>query len=347
MRTIEISRELFGEPVTLLALPLDGGIHVSLFGGSRPHIGAVSIADMDGYVTTTQFPFHKESVISHKWAGALARLGRLPVVVEVGIHYDGLDEAGIQKVLALADALLKEVSAALVKPAQRCTYSEEHMKHTALIFDLDGVLVDTAKYHYLAWKQLADELGIPFSEKENERFKGVSRARCMEILLELGGRTMTEEEKTACTDKKNSIYVNYIRNMDEREILPGVKAFLEDARENGYRIGLGSASKNTSLILERLKLAPYFDAVIDGTQVTQAKPDPQVFLRDAEALGVHPSDCIVFEDAGAGIQAAHAGGMTAVGIGSRAALPEADLILAEFTDISVTEVEQWLSTIPK
>lgn len=346
MRTIEISRELFGEPVTVLVLPLDGGVHVSIFGGSRPHIGAVSIADMDGAVTTTQFPFHKESVISHKWAGALSRLGRLPVVVEAGIHYDGLDEAGIQKVLALADTLLEEASAALADPAQKYTYWEERMKHTALIFDLDGVLVDTAKYHYLAWKRLADELGIP-SEKENERFKGVSRARCMEILLELGGRTMSEEEKAACTDKKNRIYVNYIRNIDESEILPGVKAFLEDARENGYRIGLGSASKNTALILERLKLVPYFDAVIDGTQVTQAKPAPQVFLRGAEALGVRPSDCIVFEDAEAGIQAAHAGGMTAVGVGSRAALPEADLILAEFTGISVTEVEQWLSTIQK
>lgn len=221
------------------------------------------------------------------------------------------------------------------------------MKHTTLIFDLDGVLVDTAKYHYLAWKQLADELDIPFSEKENERFKGVSRARCMEILLELGGRAMSEEEKNSCTDKKNGIYVNYIRNMDEREILPGVRAFLEDARENGYRIALGSASKNTALILERLKLAPYFDAVIDGNQVTLAKPDPQVFLRGAEALKAPPADCIVFEDAAAGIQAAHAGGMTAVGIGSRTALPEADLILDGFTDITIMEVEQWLSIIQK
>ena len=119
MKTIEITRELFGEPVAVLALPLDGGVHVSVFGGSRPHIGAVSIADMDGCVTTTQFPFHKEQVISRKWAGALARLGRLPVVVEAGIHYGGLDGAGIQKVLALADTLLGEVSAALAKPARR------------------------------------------------------------------------------------------------------------------------------------------------------------------------------------------------------------------------------------
>lgn len=209
------------------------------------------------------------------------------------------------------------------------------MSYTTLIFDLDGVLVDTAKYHYLAWKKLADELGIPFSEKENELFKGVSRVRCMEILLELGGRTMSEEEKAANCTKKNNTYVEYIRNMDESEILPGVKAFLDDARANGYQIGLGSASKNTALILERLRLTEYFDAVIDGTKVTRAKPDPEVFLRGAAELGAAPSACIVFEDAVAGIQAAHAGGMTAVGIGSKEALPEADLNLPGFADITV------------
>nr|WP_289707199.1 beta-phosphoglucomutase [Enterocloster clostridioformis] len=221
------------------------------------------------------------------------------------------------------------------------------MSHEALIFDLDGVLVDTAKYHYLAWKQLADELGIPFSERDNERFKGVSRARCMEILLEIGGRTMSPEEQAAYADQKNGIYIDYIKKMDKSEILPGVTEFLTDARKKSYQIALGSASKNTALILERLELTPYFDAVVDGTKVTQAKPDPQVFLQGAAELGLSPANCIVFEDAVAGIQAARAGGMTAVGIGSRDTLYEADLILPGFADITITEVEQWLSATQK
>lgn len=213
------------------------------------------------------------------------------------------------------------------------------MRHIALIFDLDGVLVDTAKYHYLAWKQLADELGIPFTEKENERFKGVSRNRCMEILLELGGRTMTAKEQIACCDKKNGIYLTYIQKMQEDEVLPGVKVFLQDARVQGYRTAIGSASKNTPLILERLHLAEFFDVVVDGTQVSKAKPDPEVFVRGAERLGVAPSACIVFEDALAGIQAAHAGGMAAVGIGARESLPEADIILPGFTGIDIGKIE--------
>lgn len=217
------------------------------------------------------------------------------------------------------------------------------MKYKALIFDLDGVLVDTAKYHYLAWKALADELGIPFSETENERFKGVSRNRCMEILLELGGRTMSEEEQAACCDRKNRMYVSYIEKMDACEILPGAKEFLQAGRAQGYRIALGSASKNTALILERLGLTDCFDAVVDGTKVTRAKPDPAVFLHGAAALGVSPRDCIVFEDAVAGIQAAHAGGMAAVGIGSREALPEADLNLPGFQGVSIREIEEKLS----
>lgn len=216
------------------------------------------------------------------------------------------------------------------------------MKHKALLFDLDGVLVDTAKYHYLAWKELADELGIPFSEKDNELFKGVSRVRCMDILLELGGRTMPEEEKSACCEKKNNIYIRYIENMSEEEILPGVKEFLRDVKKKGYVIALGSASKNSMLILERLHLTGLFDAIVDGTKVSKAKPDPAVFIAGAEALGVRPGECIVFEDAVAGIQAAHAGGMQAVGIGTVEALPEADFHLPGFAGVTIEAVEAGL-----
>lgn len=216
------------------------------------------------------------------------------------------------------------------------------MKHKALLFDLDGVLVDTAKYHYLAWKELADELGIPFSEKDNELFKGVSRVRCMDILLELGGRTMPEVEKSACCEKKNNIYIRYIENMGEKEILPGVKEFLQDVKKKGYVIALGSASKNSMLILERLHLTSLFDAIVDGTKVSKAKPDPDVFVAGAEALGAEPSECIVFEDAVAGIQAAHAGGMQAVGIGTVETLPEADFHLPGFAGVTIEAVEAGL-----
>ena len=205
--------------------------------------------------------------------------------------------------------------------------------HKGLLFDLDGVLVDTAKYHFLAWKQLADELGIPFTAQDNERFKGVSRTRCMEILLELGSRTMPEEEQNFYRDKKNQTYVSYIQNMGDEEVLPGVTDFLRDAKSRGYAIALGSASKNSGLILDRLHLTKYFDAIVDGTKVSRAKPDPEVFLQGAAELGLPPQKCIVFEDAVAGVQAAHAGGMQVVGIGSRQALPEADLNLPGFQNI--------------
>ena len=215
--------------------------------------------------------------------------------------------------------------------------------HKCLLFDLDGVLVDTAKYHFLAWKQLADELGIPFTAQDNERFKGVSRTRCMEILLELGSRTMPEEEQNFYRDKKNQTYVSYIQNMGDEEVLPGVTDFLRDAKSRGYAIALGSASKNSGLILDRLHLTKYFDAIVDGTKVSRAKPDPEVFLQGAAELGLPPQECIVFEDAVAGVQAAHAGGMQVVGIGSRQALPEADLNLPGFQKITIVDIEAGLT----
>lgn len=214
--------------------------------------------------------------------------------------------------------------------------------HKALLFDLDGVLVDTAKYHYNAWKELADELGIPFTERDNERLKGVSRTRSLEIILELGNRTMSEEEKAACCERKNRTYVGYISRMKEDEVLPGVRVFLGDVRSKGYLIALGSASKNTALIMERLHLAEYFDVIVDGTKVSRAKPDPEVFLRGAAELDVLPKDCIVFEDAAAGIRAAHRGGMQAVGIGAPKALPEADFHMTGFVGATIEEIEAGL-----
>lgn len=214
--------------------------------------------------------------------------------------------------------------------------------HKGLLFDLDGVIVDTAKYHYIAWKELADKLGISFTKEDNERLKGVSRMRSFEIILEIGNREMDQKEKEKYCDEKNKIYLEYIRRMHEDEILPGVREFLKSARDKGYKTALGSASKNAKLILSRLNLENYLDVIIDGTKVSKAKPNPEVFDKGAQALGLIPEDCIVFEDAAEGIRAAHAAGMKAVGIGTKEVLPEADYHLQGFARTSVEEIENAL-----
>lgn len=202
-----------------------------------------------------------------------------------------------------------------------------YKKYKAALFDLDGVIVDTAKYHYLAWKRLAKELGFDFTEKDNERLKGVSRMRSLEILLEVGGLNFSEEEKLKLAEKKNNWYVEYITKMDESEILPGAKECLIKLREKGVKISLCSASKNAQLILNNLKIKHLFDAIIDGTKTSKAKPDPEVFLLGAKELGVLPEECVVFEDAEAGIEAAKTAGMYAIGIGDKSILKKADLII--------------------
>lgn len=212
------------------------------------------------------------------------------------------------------------------------------MKKYGFLFDLDGVLVDTAKYHYLAWKRLADELNIPFDEKDNERLKGVSRMASLEIILELGHREMSPTEKETCCTRKNQWYVEYISRLKKEELLPGVEDFLRSAREAGVGIALGSASKNSPLILERLGITPLFDAIVDGTRVHRAKPDPEVFLTGASDLKLPPEHCVVFEDAAAGIEAAHRGGMHAVGIGDPEILAAADIVLPGFAGITVQQV---------
>lgn len=195
------------------------------------------------------------------------------------------------------------------------------------IFDLDGVIVDTAKYHYLAWKWLAEQRGIPFTEHDNERLKGVSRMRSLDIILEIGGLTLPDDEKEEMAARKNELYLEYIRRMDASEILPGAKEYILALRDKGVRIALGSASKNAAFILERVGISRLFDAVIDGTKVSKAKPDPEVFLVASGSLGLKPEECAVFEDAAAGVQAAKAAGIYVVGIGSWDVLGEADEIV--------------------
>lgn len=203
------------------------------------------------------------------------------------------------------------------------------------IFDLDGVIVDTAKYHYLAWKRLAAELGFEFTKKDNERLKGVSRMRSLEILLQVGGLEFDEEEKQRLAEKKNVWYVEYISKIDKSEILPGVERFIRAVREAGIKTALGSASKNAMTILKNIELAGMFDSIVDGRKVSKAKPDPEVFLLCARELGLSSKYCVVFEDAEAGIEAAHNAGMGAIGVGSPDILKKADCVIQGFENISL------------
>jgi beta-phosphoglucomutase len=209
----------------------------------------------------------------------------------------------------------------------------------ACIFDLDGVIVDTAVYHYRAWKQLAKELGFDFTEQQNEQLKGVSRVRSLELILGWGGVTKSAAEQTRLATRKNQWYVDLINRMQPSDILPGAKEFLQAARSAGLKTALGSASKNSSIILERLDLMPLFDAIVDGNHVTASKPDPEVFLKGAEALQVNPTACVVFEDAIAGVQAAKAGGMQVVGIGSPEVLTGADLVIAGLHEMTLAKLQ--------
>ncbi|MFT4685040.1 MAG: beta-phosphoglucomutase [Flavobacteriales bacterium] len=207
------------------------------------------------------------------------------------------------------------------------------------IFDLDGVIVDTAKYHYLAWKNLANELDFEFTREQNELFKGVSRNRCLEILLEIGKLEATQEQFDTWMVEKNADYLAYIENMDESEILPEVPKILEFLKGNNIPIALGSASKNARPILEKVGLLSYFDIIVDGNNVIKAKPDPEVFLLAAKQLGVNANNCVVFEDAVAGIQAANSANMISIGIGDYKILNEAQFNFQDFTQISIKFIE--------
>lgn len=215
----------------------------------------------------------------------------------------------------------------------------------ACLFDLDGVIVDTAKYHFLAWKRLAAELGFEFTERDNERLKGVSRMRSLDILLEIGSMQLPDDEKERLAERKNNWYVDSISKMDASEVLPGVEDFLKALKEAGIKIALGSASKNAMLIMNNTGIKGYFDAIIDGTKTAKAKPDPEVFLLGARELGVEPSECAVFEDAEAGVEAAHKAGMVVVGIGAKDVLTEADIVIAGFEEVKKPEKAEELAFI--
>jgi len=213
------------------------------------------------------------------------------------------------------------------------------MNKKVFIFDLDGVIVDTAKYHFLAWQKLAHELGIEFTPEHNEELKGVSRVRSLDIILELGGIQASQEDKNKWLIQKNEEYLSYLVDIDESEILPGVLPVLHYLKDNNQLIALGSASKNARPILEKTGILPLFDAIVDGNDVSNAKPDPEVFLRAAQLLNATYEDAIVFEDSVAGVQAANSAKMTSVGIGDEHILHEAKYNFKDFTYIDVSFIE--------
>ena len=207
------------------------------------------------------------------------------------------------------------------------------------LFDLDGVLVDTAVFHYQAWKRLANEkLGFDISHEFNETLKGISRADSLERILALENVQISEAEKADFATLKNEWYLELVQQMTTKDVLPGVVDFLAQTRAAGIKIGLGSVSKNAKLILERVGIADAFDAIIDGTKITKSKPDPEVFLKGAAELGYAPAACLVFEDAVAGVEAAKRAGMRAVGIGTAEVLTQADVVLAGFENLQLADL---------
>lgn len=209
------------------------------------------------------------------------------------------------------------------------------MTRKGFIFDLDGVIVDTAKYHFLAWKNLANSLGIDFTKEQNEQLKGVSRINSLEKILNWGNKTVSADEFQKLLVQKNEEYLEYITKMDESEILPDTERILDFLFQNNQGIALGSASKNAVPILEKINLLSKFECIVDGNSVIKGKPNPEVFLKAADGLQVPPTECIVFEDSIAGIQAANAADMISIGIGEQTVLHEADYVFKDFTELSV------------
>lgn len=203
-----------------------------------------------------------------------------------------------------------------------------------IIFDLDGVIVFTDHYHYLAWKKIADEMGIFFDETINNRLRGVSRMESLEIILEnYHGIPLSQDEKAALAEKKNNFYRELLKEMSADSVTQSVRTTLQILRERGYKLSIGSSSKNTKTILERVKLTDEFDAISDGTNITRSKPDPEVFQKAAAFLGLDAANCAVIEDAFAGIDAACAAGMVSVGIADASGYDKATYHIKRFDEL--------------
>jgi len=213
-------------------------------------------------------------------------------------------------------------------------------KIKAIIFDLDGVIVDTAIFHYQAWKKLANTMDFELTEAQNEQLKGISRLESLDILLEIGKiDSISDEEKQQLATRKNEWYRENILKMTPRDILPGVKNFLEELKKAHYKIAIGSSSKNAGTILERIGMKDFFDVVVDGTKITRSKPDPEVFLKGAQELNIPPEQCLVFEDAESGIEAAKNAGMKTIGVGKPENLPKADKVIPGFQNVNISIIK--------
>jgi beta-phosphoglucomutase len=208
----------------------------------------------------------------------------------------------------------------------------------ACLFDLDGVLVDTAKYHFIAWKRLAESLGIEFTEHDNEQLKGVSRVESLEYILRKGKLQLSQAEKIDLMDTKNTWYLKLVATMHPDDLLPNVWKFLSELKSNGVKIGLGSSSKNAQIILDKTNITPFFDTVVDGRHVTFSKPHPEVFVKGAAQLNVQPHETIVFEDAASGIEAALAGGFYTIGLGDANILRAAHLVIPSLQHLNYTQL---------
>lgn len=207
----------------------------------------------------------------------------------------------------------------------------------AAIFDLDGVIVDTAHYHFLAWRRLAKELGVDLSEKDNEKLKGVSRMQSLQIILDMGKVTLSKEKKESLADRKNEWFCEYIDAMKPNEIFPGVKELIVAMRKKGIKVALASSSKNAPRVVELLGISDLFDALVDGSMIIDTKPDPEIFMLTAQKLNIAPKDCLVFEDAEAGVEAAIRAGMKCVGVGSEN-LGKANMVVKKTADFKIEEL---------
>ncbi|MEZ4858727.1 MAG: beta-phosphoglucomutase [Flavobacteriaceae bacterium] len=219
------------------------------------------------------------------------------------------------------------------------------MHSKGFIFDLDGVIVDTAKYHYFAWKKLAESIGVSFSEEDNEHLKGVSRIKSLEKILEWGNITLSQKKFETLINAKNEDYLHFVDGMTQDEILPQVPRVLNYLKDKNQSLALGSASKNARTILQKVCLMDSFKTIVDGNDVTKAKPNPEVFLKAAEGLKIAPKNCIVFEDSLAGIQAANVAGMVSIGIGNKEVLKEATYVFNDFTTLSNNFLDQLISAL--
>ena len=208
----------------------------------------------------------------------------------------------------------------------------------ACIFDMDGVIVDTAKFHFKAWQRLADSLGIPFTEHQNEQLKGVSRVDSLEKILSWGNLELNSQKKIELMELKNKWYLDFVEEVTPEDMLPGTFEFLTACKSNDVKVALGSSSKNAILILEKLEIIHLFDSIVDGNKITLSKPNPEVFLRAAREMDLAPAECVVFEDAISGVEAAKAGGFRCVGIGDPSILTQADRVVDSLASIQLSEL---------